>query len=168
MKVAFFALLLSASAFCQGAPPSLPVACGPKNASFDVKLDHSQHTRVQPESGEARVYFVQDLGPHNLVGEINVGLDGEWVGANKNDSYFSVSVAPGEHHVCENVKSGFSVLGRLVELAHFTAAAGKVYYFRARLFIGENQPFLLLEPVDRDQGEYLIASYPLSVSRPKR
>jgi uncharacterized protein DUF2846 len=122
---------------------------------------------AQPESGRARVYFVQDLGSRNPVAVISVGLDGAWVGANKNDSYFSVSVEPGGHHVCEKVKSRYSAYKRLVELAHFTAEAGKVYYVRAQLFLGENQPFLHLDLADSDQGEYLIASNPLSVSRPK-
>ena len=38
-----------------------------------------------------------------------------------------------------------------VGLAHFTAEAGKVYYF------------LSLELADSDEGKYLITSYPRSV-----
>lgn len=69
---------------------------------------------------------------------------------------------------CENVKSHFSTYGRLVELADFNAEPGKVYYFRARLSFGENQPSLELEPIDSDEGEHLIASYPLSVVQLKK
>jgi hypothetical protein len=167
MKVALVALLFAVSAFAQDSSAGFPSACGAKKVSFNVKLDHAQHTLAQPEPGKARVYFIQNLGPHNYIGVINVGLDGAWVGANRNNSYFSVSVGPGEHHVCENVKSRFSQYGRLVELAHFTAEAGKVYYFRARLSLGENHPSLELDQVDSDQGNHLIASYPLSISQPK-
>jgi len=170
MRLALAALLfaVSASAFAQ--TPSSPTAsaCGAKNVSFEVKLDHTQHTLALPEPGKALVYFVQNLGPHNYIGVINVGLDGSWVGANKNNSYFSVPVEPGEHHVCENVKSHFSSYGRLVELAHFTAEAGKVYYYRAQLSFGENHPSLLLDLIDSDQGAHLIASYPLSISHSKK
>jgi hypothetical protein len=168
MKIALIALLFALAALAQAQTAGLPAACGPKDSSFDVKLDKSQQTPAPPEPGKARVYFIQNLGPRNFIAVINVGLDGAWVGANKDNSYFSVSVVPGGHHVCENVKSHFSVYGRLVEFADFTAEAGKVYYFRARLSFGENQPSLELEPVDSDQAKYLIASYPLSVSRPKK
>ena len=168
MKIALITLLFALSSFAQAQPVGLPPACGPQGASFNVDLDESQHTPVPPEPGKARVYFIQNLGPHNFVAVINVGLDGAWVGANKDNSYFSVSVEPGEHHVCENVKTHFSVYGRLVELADVTAEAGKVYYFRARISLGENrQPSLELEPISSDEGAHLIASYPLSDSHLK-
>lgn len=168
MKFVLVTLLLAASALAQQKPAALQAACGPKKASFDVQLDKSQHLQAQPETGKARVYFIQNLGPLNFIGVINVGLDGAWVGANKNNSYFSVSVMPGEHHVCEKVKSHIFVYGQLVELSNFTAQAGGIYYFRARLVEGENSPFLFLDPVGSDEGKYLIATYPLSVSHPKK
>jgi hypothetical protein len=43
-----------------------------------------------------------------------------------------------------------------VKLVHFTAEAGKVYYFRS------------LEQADSDEAKYLIANYPLSISTPKK
>jgi hypothetical protein len=55
----------------------------------------------------------------------------------------------------------------MIALAHFTAEAGKVYYFRTRAFGDKDQWLLDLDPVDSDQANYLIASYPLSVSHPK-
>jgi hypothetical protein len=55
-----------------------------------------------------------------------------------------------------------------VELAHFTAETGKVYYFRTRLIAAQNLNYLDLIPVDSDQAKYLIASYPLSVSRARK
>jgi len=53
-------------------------------------------------------------------------------------------------------------------MAGLTAEAGKVYYFRARLFPGEADFFLDLDPVNSDQGRYLVASSPFSVSHPKK
>ncbi len=51
------------------------------------------------------------------------------------------------------------------EFAHFSAEAGKVYYFRWRyLSIGG----LLLAPVDSDEAKYQIAQFPLSISKPKK
>jgi len=52
-----------------------------------------------------------------------------------------------------------------VELAHFTAEAGKTYYFRTRLVLSRSVELLDLEPIDHDQGVYLAATSSLSVSR---
>ena len=95
----------------------------------------------------------------------NVGLDGTWVGANKSGSYFAVSVEPGEHHVCADVRTPTGIPGVPVGFLHFTAEAGKVYYFDARVVYG-NDSYLFLGAVDSDQAKYLIASYSLSVSTP--
>jgi hypothetical protein len=93
-------------------------------------------------------------------------LDGAWVGANKNSSYFAVSVEPGEHHVCANVQSR---RGHPLGFVHFTAEAGRVYYFNARIVYGEEaKANLFFDAVDSDQAKYLIASFPLSVSNPNK
>ena len=168
MKIALLALLFAVSASALASSHALPSACGIGKADVQVTLDHSQHIPATVEPGKARVYFIQDLGPHNYIAEINVGLDGAWIGTNRDNSYFSASVNPGRHHVCENVKSHFSTYGRLLELADFVAEPGKVYYFRARLSFGQNDPALDLEQIDSGQGEHLIASYPLSVSQIKK
>jgi len=55
-----------------------------------------------------------------------------------------------------------------VAFAHFNAEPDKVYYFRAREFGDNNQVLFDFEPVDSDQAQHLIVSYPLSVSRPKQ
>jgi hypothetical protein len=88
------------------------------------------------------------------------------VGANKNSSYFAVSVGPGEHHVCASVQSN---RGHPLGLVHFTAEAGKVYYFNARIVYGEEAGAnLFFGEVDSDQAKYLIAAFPLSVSDTKK
>jgi hypothetical protein len=51
-----------------------------------------------------------------------------------------------------------------VELAHVTAEAAKVYYFRTRLVMSRQVELLELQPLDSDQGRYLVAAFPLSVS----
>ncbi len=93
-------------------------------------------------------------------------IDGAWVGANHGNSYFSVSVEPGEHHVCVTLQS--SLVAQRVELAHFTAEADKVYYYRTRLIMSRSVELLELNSIDSDQGKYLIASFPLSLSSPKK
>jgi hypothetical protein len=165
-------ILFAASAFAQSQSGSAtPAACASRSSNFDVKLDESQHTLLPPEQGKARVYFIQDLGKISCLGSClttKIGLDGAWIGANQHNSYFSVSVAAGEHHLCANPQSRFGAINRVVALAHFTAEPGKVYYFRTRTVGDRDNPMFDLDPVDSDQGEYLIAAFPLSVSSPKQ
>jgi hypothetical protein len=169
MRVALLALLFAGSAFAQDQSAVPGVACGPKGVSFAVKQDDSRHTLAQPEPGKALIYFIQETGAGNCLGLCvsRIGLDGAWVGAFRRNSYFSVSVDPGEHHACMNLQSG-TPLGNLVAFAHVTAEAGKVYYLGTQAFVRTSTTRLEMNPIDRDQAEHLIASLPLSVSRPKQ
>lgn len=176
MKSVLLLMLLTLSALAQQGPGTATAACGPAKASFDVKLDQTQHTMAEPEAGKALVYFVQDVGAVNCLGgcfQTKIGLDGAWVGAVQHNSYFSVSVEPGEHHVCASPQLRFlsatseKYASVRLALSHFTAEAGKVYYFRTRLFGSDNQQLFEMDAVDGDQARYLITSYPLSVSHAK-
>ena len=162
MRIALVIMFLATSAFAQRESAVAKAACGPQDTDFEIKLDKSKHELVQPESGKARVYFIQDIGRVSCIGacvKTKIGVDGTWAGAIRHNSYFSISVEPGEHHVCASS-------GPAIALAHFAAEAGKVYYFRTRAFGSENQFIFDFDPIDSDQGQHLIASYPLSVSRP--
>ncbi|MGB7281024.1 MAG: hypothetical protein WBE13_02085 [Candidatus Acidiferrum sp.] len=171
MRAALILFLLASPALAQQKPatPVAPSACGPDNVRYEVKLDKSQHALAQPEPGKALVYFIQDKGPQSFgIGasvQTLIGADGAWVGANRNNSYFSISVEPGEHHVCSTVQS---FTKQFTELAHFSAGAGRVYYFRVRVLFTRAGLVYFLDPLDSDQAEYLIASYPLSVSQPRK
>jgi len=144
-------------------------ACGDGNVSMAVKLDDSLQPRPQPEPGKALVYFIQDTGQGGTLvyPTTKIGIDGKWVGANKKDSYFPVAVEPGEHHLCAAIQSSFVNSGP--EFAHLTAEAGKVYYFRTRIFFAEGAAeYFSLLPVDSDEGEYLVASYPLATAHARK
>jgi hypothetical protein len=160
-------MLFAASALAQ-VLPAPTAACGPANASFKVNLSESQHTLTQPDAGKARIYFVHDAGTSATLGypTVKFAIDGAWVGANHGNSYFSVSVDPGEHHVCVTLQS--SLVEQRVELLQFKAAADKVYYYRTRLVMSRSVELLEIDPIDSDQGKYLVASFPLSVSSPKK
>src|SRR5580700_5112261 len=173
MRIIGLVMLFAVSAFTQ-VPPAVTAACGPEKVSFNVKLDESQHALAKPEPGKALVHFIQDDGPegNHQHATLRIGLDGAWVGAYKHNSYFSVSVEPGEHHVCVSVQPQ-SYEQELVALAHFTAEGGKVYYFRTQFLAGTTTlyptpPHLDLDQPDSDQAKYLIASYPVSVSQAKK
>jgi hypothetical protein len=162
MRIGLVIIFLAASAFAQDQSAVAKAACGPDDVDFEIKLDKSKHGLTPPEPGKARVYFIQDIGRVSCIGtcvKTRIGVDGTWAGAIRNNSYFSISVEPGEHHMC--AKSG-----EVVALVHLNAEPGKIYYFRTRLFGSENQRIFDFDPIDSDQGQHLIASYPLSVSHP--
>jgi len=78
-----------------------------------------------------------------------------------------VSVEPGEHHVCADVQTSRGIPGVGLELLHFTAQAGRLYFFDARVVYGA-APGLFFAAADSDQARYLIGRLPLSVSTPKK
>jgi hypothetical protein len=168
MRVALIALCFTAFAFAQASSAISPTACGPDNISFKVNLDESQHRLTQPDPGKAQIYFIHDAGSGSLIAypTVKVALDGEWIGANHGNSYFSVAIDPGQHHICINLQS--SLVEQRVELAHFTANADSVYYFRTRLVMSRSVELLELDLIDSDQGKYLIATFPLSISKAKK
>ena len=176
MKTIAAILLLSCRSCCafgqdQEAVSAAESACGPKGVNFDVKDDNSQHTVGQPEAGKALVYVIQDIGAPNCIGgclTTKIAVDGAWVGANHQNSYLSFAADPGEHHLCANWQSHFARMSRVTGLAHFTAEAGKVYFFRNRILGGTGATFFDIEPIDSDQGRLLIASIPMSISHPKK
>jgi len=165
-KFALIALFFAVTAVAQTPSSGAAPACGPKDVSFDVKLDDSQHTLSSPELGKARVYFFHENGGDLVRLATKIGMDGGWVGANHGDSYFSVTVEPGEHHVCATFQYGRA--GQQLELAHFTAEVGKLYYYRTRFFIAATMAHFDLDSLDSDEAKYLIASFPMSVSQPKK
>ena len=162
-KMVLIAFFFATSALAQNSS----AACGSENVSFNVTLDKSHPSLPTAAPGKATFVFIQDSGERKFGIGVHViariGVDGTWVGAIKDNSYLSVFLEPGEHHICVNLDS--DLLGKPVEFAHFTAEAGKVYYFRSRYLSGGN---LLLAPVDSDEAKYQIATFPLSVGKPKK
>ena len=148
----------------------LASACGPAGASFKVNLDSSQHGPLPPEAGKAQVYFIHQAGipfEHLTLAypTTKYAIDGSWAGAGHGDSWFAVAIAPGEHHVCASLQSSF--VDQRVELAHFTAEAGKAYFFRTRLVMSQSVELLDLDRIDSEEGQFLVGSYPLATAHPR-
>ena len=172
MKLAFVLLVLAASAFAQDqtAIAASEAACGPKDVKFEAKQDSAQHPTPQPEPGKALVYVVQEIGELQCknCALTKVGMDGAWIGANHGSSYFFFSAEPGEHHLCLNWQSRIDQHAHSFALTSFSAEAGKSYYFRARIFPGHLDYSFDLDPLNDDQGKFLVASSGFSVSHPKK
>lgn len=133
MKPRLVVLLLCASlltAVQARAKTILPDSCGDPNIKFDVSTKKNQPPPAPPEAGKAQVVFIET--GHATA---RYGMDGAWMGANDGNSYFAVSVAPGEHHLCMSFEigalAGNKIKEESVRMLTFTAEAGKVYYFEA-------------------------------------
>jgi len=160
MKTSAVGFFLVASVFVAGpafaqrnaSEPMIAAGCGDANVKFDVRSEKSQHPSAHPEEGQALVYFVEDDSSFESLPRptTRVGLDGKWVGANRANSYFYFPVSP---------KSA---------AAHFTAEAGKTYYFRVQNTLLRDGPVKIeLMPLDSDEGQLLASKFAFSTSHPK-
>lgn len=177
MKAALVVILFATSALAQKQSliADAEVACGPKEVQFDTQLVAAQPL-TQPDAGKSLVYVVEVF--EKAVGQLarptlRVGLDGTWIGADKGKAYISFSVDPGMHHLCTRWQSRWKRYSNEAAFTGFTADPGKIYFFRARIKeiggSGGGSNFSLdLEPLNEDEGKYLVASSSLSVSRPKK
>jgi|SRR5579872_428516 len=161
---------VSAAAQDQVAVKDAQSACGAANVKYDAHQDASQHPAPLPDPDKALIYVVQEIGELKCSGcaLTRVGMDGAWVGANQGSSYFFFSTEPGDHHVCLNWQSLLAGRSRAYAFANFTAEAGKTYYFRARILQGHYNYSFDLDPINSDEGKYLVAASLFSDSHPKK
>jgi len=173
----FLSLALPASILAQeNTTPSSPdSACGSPDVQFDAHASAGQPPS-QPEPGKALVYVIEDFkkAPGELGNPtLRIGVDGQWQGAVRPNTYIFFSLDPGEHHLCTSWQSSWEHLSKLASFSHLRADAGKTYYFRARITYaggGANAASmdLDLQPVDADEGRYLVASDRASDSHPTK
>ncbi len=175
MRAVLLLFLLASPAFAQNKFRDTAVApsCGTDDARFDVMANKHRHPVAQPDAEKALVYFVEDDSNYNAIFKptIRAGLDGAWIGATHGSSYFYFSVAPGEHHLCASWQPvDAAEKSRARALAHFTAEAGHVYYFRAKSHWNGNYGALDInfEPLDTDEGQLLASTFSFSTFHPKK
>jgi hypothetical protein len=160
-KIFFLSVLLLLGSFARGqdiaSAPAAKAACGPENVKFEVKLDQIQQPMLNSTNGKAVVYIVQDFPAIKLLTHFTtrVGVDGAWVGANQNRSYLGFTIDPGVHHLCI---SGQWRGPASIALHRIEAQAGETYYLRVRFSNLGVGVFPDLEPVDDDEGQFLLQS----------
>jgi len=184
VRLILVALLLASPGFAipvlaqdDAAAARAAAGCGPEHVNFGVKADKTQHPAPQAEAGQGLVYIFADV-PGTVYGGFaartvttRVGLDGTWVGANNNHTYFFFAVSPGDHRLCTNWQSSLAIRSKVAQAVTLAAEAGKVYYFRTRLVFPEHEGVIMkLEPLDPAEGQLLIASSSLSTAtaQPKK
>lgn len=178
MKIFLFVILAFSGTFASGQnPESVPAvksACGPKKDKYEVRLSN-RHPKLEPANGKAVIYVIQDI-PQIIssfftpASTTRISLDGSWVGANKRRSYSGFYVKPGVHHLCVSGQWSGLFEPASTSLYRFAAKPGDVYYFRVRLLSSYPGPHLYivdLEPVDEDEGAFLLQTSAHSTSHPE-
>jgi hypothetical protein len=175
MKALLAVLLFAAPAFAQNVPATDSSApdCSRGVVSFAVKQDSGQHPVPNAQDGKAMVVFLQDDAKFASYPRptTRFAVDGNWVGATHANSYFYISIDPGEHHLCADWQS-LAILAptRPTAALHFTAEAGKVYYFRASDIYFRERGFaeVAFNDVDSDEALILLRQFSHDTSKPKK
>jgi hypothetical protein len=165
--------------FAQTFPASQAVSpgCGDKKIKWDVSTNRSKHPVATPDTEKALVYFLQDDANFQSAPKptIRFGLNGNWVGATQGNAYFYIPVDPGEYHLCAGWQSWIGVTPGHTDAAdHFTAEAGKSYFFVARnVYTNDvhnpaNIANMKLEQVNEDEGQLLMTKFGFSSSHARK
>jgi hypothetical protein len=183
LKLAFptIALILATSTHAWGQKDVvLPDSCGKGEVKFDVEKHKGSPPPAPPAEGKARIVFIETWHrPSYEHGNLTVrfGLDGAWVGAASFDSYFTIDIAPGEHHLCASAQHSFgmpkSMQKDMIGMAAFTAEPGKIYYFDFKVeavyagIPGAPGSFSSsFAKVEDEDGKFLVKSSDLATSKP--
>jgi hypothetical protein len=160
----------------------LPDACGNEKVSFDIQLQKNNPAPATPEASKGQVIFIEKSEKPPAIGCLTAGVscndvtrfgvDGAWVGATKGNSYFTISLEPGVHHLC-------AVVGKEVHAEPLAVEAGHAYYFQVEYKAEGRQYGTAKEPnyqveknvgfsmLNGDEGKYRVKASALSVATPK-
>jgi len=140
--------------------------CGPNDIQFGVKTDKTQHPQAPPDAARAVIYVFSERVAFDQT--YRIGMDGKWMGATRDQSYFFFTVEPGEHRLCWDLQKSQEKLSDQGAAVTFTAEAGKTYFFRTTSHGGnELAPNWKMERLGAAEAMFLVSSWPLSTSRPK-
>lgn len=149
-------------------------ACGPDSIKFNVKTVKERPPVGPPDAGKALVYFLEDDSAYHPYPKptTRMGVDGEWVGVTHGNSFFSFSVAPGEHFVCARHQAVGSLGPARVATGRFQAEAGGTYYFVVRNAYEPAREggvaILDFGPVDSNEGKLMAREFPFSTFELKK
>jgi len=190
MKLKLFALMLclTFAAAAMAKETELPDSCGDPNTKFDVTTQKSTAALPAPDAGKALIVFLEPneepcLGCYTQ----RFAIDGQWVGATKKHSYFTLQVEAGQHHFCST-----GVMRNTIAIRSFEVKAGGTYFLQARWIphggsagsayggpITEEEHNSQVVPggksallygmslLDEEKGRYLIKSYEVAEFKKK-
>jgi len=175
LKILIVALLFGLPVYTQAqSSKDQSGGCGSSKDGWDVKTVKEHPPDPQPQDGKALVYVIQTMVDAPLIGgnkaTTRLGMDGTWVGANHGDSYFSLSVDPGEHSICTDWQSALFTRSGLVSAADLNAKAGMTYYFRIRVrdVTNERSGDVEIERIYKSEARLLLPKSEFATSHSKK
>ena len=176
-KIAAFLLCASLFQATQALAKSkaiLPDGCGDDSVQFDANQEKENPGLPALAEGKALIVFSESM-PNEMKVQTTTrfGVDGAWVGATKGDSYFTVTVDPGEHNLCASMQSAPTRMKKtFTQMASITAEAGKVYYFEAAVNVIGNMNVGIASfdfaQLAEKEGKYRIKAWKFATSKPKK
>jgi hypothetical protein len=180
-KIGVFLFALCLIVTLRSQATTLPDSCGSDKTQFDVKTQKHQPGPAAPADGKAQIVFIEamdrNLGCWSCGSPTSrVGIDGAWVGATQGNSWFSVEVPPGEHHLCTDWQSALGTLKKKIGMADLTAESGKTYYFEVKMKIKEVgsgntsdvDRDLDFAQISEDEGKFRLQSAALATFVPRK
>lgn len=138
---------------------AVKTACGAMDVNFSVQ-ETAMQSVTSALDGKALVYVFEDVQSVPLTPAVNfrVGLNGNWIGALKGNTYMGFAVDPGVQHLCIAVQGhALFQLQKGITLRQLQLEAGKTYFLRVRQILGkEALPLVFVEPVDADEAALLM------------
>lgn len=153
-------LALTLTAHSQQLPPNPYVtACGTAQANFSVHKAKDTQVPLQPPPGKALVYIIETMERTPFISSnVNIGMDGAWLGATSSNSHMSFTVDPGLHHLCADYQGHAIDLEQLSNplLHQLNAQAGHTYYLHYNLFLTRSGSIPYFTLADPDEGQFLV------------
>jgi len=132
------------------------LACGPEEQHYKVRTEQGPQTLPVQPADKALIYVVRPthLG---MAEQSKLAIDQKWVGANRANNYFYVTLDPGPHYFC-------SEMGEIHSLLSLVVDAGKTYYLQQKISVAGND----LELLEEARGREDVAKCKLSVAEEKK
>jgi hypothetical protein len=148
-----------------GSPDGCWVRCGRRQVrrqNRQVPADKALVYVIEQEKTDAQTIKIGAV-------TIRIGLDGQWVGANHGNTYFSLLVDPGVHSLCANWQSSIGRYSKQAAAVSLTPEAGQTYFLLTKVDErSHDNPAVWMEPLDPAEAKLLMASASLSNFHPEK
>jgi hypothetical protein len=133
-------------------------ACGPGSEKLSAHTDKSAHPEPQPTGDKAVLVVLRPTMLGNKV-QTKFAVDGKWVGVNRGDNYFIVTLDPGTRQLCSQAENKAK--------SSLNAEAGKIYFVQQHVRMGFMKAENSLEILDEEKGRAALAKCHLSTFEKK-
>jgi hypothetical protein len=138
-------------------PPG-DAACGPASEKLAAHTDKSSHPEPQPIADKAVLVVVRPTMLGNKV-QTKFAVDGKWVGVNRGDNYFIVTIDPGLRQLCSQAENNATT--------SLNAEAAKIYFVQQHVRMGFMKAENSLEILDEAKGRAALAKCHLATFEKK-